>query len=57
VQRVNDRYACDTYAVAQSGFDPTKIGGGVSPDAAPTRQAIYYRADAACLRVSGYTVR
>src|SRR5258705_7605453 len=41
VQQVKDRYACDTYAVEQSGFDPTKIGGGVSPDAAPTRKAIY----------------
>lgn len=57
VQAARDRYECDIGAVDQTGFDPTKHDGGVSPDALPGKRADYLRAEAACFQARGYVVR
>jgi hypothetical protein len=56
-QQASDRYECDISAADNTGFDPTQEDGGVSPDAAPAKQADYFRAETACLQVRGYRVR
>jgi hypothetical protein len=56
-QQASDRYECDVSAADKTGFDPTQEDGGVSPDAAPAKQADYFRAETACLQVRGYRVR
>ncbi len=55
-QQAMDRYECDISAVDQTGFDPTKEDGGVSPEAAPAMQARYFRAEAVCLEARGYKI-
>ena len=56
-QTAKDRYECYRWAVDQSGFDPTKTGGGVeAPDMASKRDD-YKRAEAACLDARGYSVK
>ena len=57
VQQANDRYACETYASDQTGFDPEKENGGISPRAASAKRADYFRAETACLKARGYTVK
>ena len=54
-QTANDRYACNTWAVAQSGFDPLNA----QQDAQATAQmrGDYRRAFAACLQARGYAVQ
>ena len=56
-QQANDRYECDASAVAETGFDPTKEDGGVPAEMERAKRAEYFRAEAACLAVRGYTVR
>jgi hypothetical protein len=56
-QQASDRYECHHSAVEQSGYDPTRAGGGVAPADATRRRADYFRADAACLDARGYSVR
>jgi hypothetical protein len=56
-QQARDRYECHRYAVEQTGFDPTQASGGVSPEAAASKRADYFRADSACLDGRGYSVR
>ena len=52
-----DRYECHSWAVTQSGFDPTQPLGGVPASEAANKRADYQRAERACLEGRGYTVR
>lgn len=52
-QQSKDRYECYRWAADQSGFDPTRTGGGTSTDACDA----YQRAQAACLEARGYSVK
>ncbi len=56
-QQSKDRYECHSWASGQSGFDPTKAGGGVAPQDADNRRTQYNRAMSACLEGRGYTVK
>jgi len=56
-QQSKDRYECHSWASGQSGFDPTKSGGGVAPQDANARRADYNRAMTACLEGRGYSVK
>lgn len=49
-QQATDRYECHKWAVAQSGFDPTRSPSSGSP-------VDYRRAMAACLDGRGYTAK
>jgi hypothetical protein len=53
-QQAKDRYECHTWAVSQTGFDPSKPppGGGTA-----TQTDDYRRAIGACLEARGYTVK
>jgi hypothetical protein len=48
-----DKFECHRWAVGQTGFDPTQVGGG---DASGNRSN-YQRAQAACLEGRGYSVK
>jgi hypothetical protein len=48
-----DKFECHRWAAAQTGFDPTQVGGG----AAPGKRSDYFRAQAACLEGRGYSVK
>ena len=52
-QSDKDKFECHKWAAGQTGFDPTKTGGG----AAPGNQSNYLRAQAACLEGRGYSVK
>lgn len=54
-QQRNDRFECHDWAVGQTGYDPTLVGGGTGYSA--SRRADYLRAMSACLEGRGYTVR
>jgi len=56
-QQASDKYECHRWAVDQTGFDPTRAGGGVAPGQQDLKRADYRRASAACLEARGYTVR
>lgn len=56
-QKSDDRYECHAWAVQQSGFDPTRQGGGVEDSQADARRADYRRAEVACLEGRGYSVK
>jgi len=56
-QQSQDRYECHAWASNQTGFDPTKPGGGVSPDQNGAKRDQYRRAMTACLDARGYTVQ
>jgi hypothetical protein len=53
-QQAKDRYECHTWAVSQTGFDPSRPqpGGGTL-----TQTDDYRRAMGACLEARGYTVK
>jgi hypothetical protein len=51
-QQANDKYACHSWAVTQSGFDPAQ---GVTASA--SKRENYMRAQAACLDGRGYSVK
>ena len=53
-QSANDRYACNTWAVAQSGFDP--LNARQDAQAPAGARAGYRQAFAACLHARGYSV-
>jgi hypothetical protein len=56
-QQATDRFECHDWASSRTGYDPTRVSGGVPPeDAAPARAA-YLRAMTACLEARSYTVR
>ena len=52
-----DRYDCHSWAKAQTGFDPTQVGGGVPPGHEASSHSQYDRAMSACLTARGYEVR
>jgi hypothetical protein len=56
-QQADDRYACHRWAVSQTGYDPTRLGG--EEDQADKEQVRedYRRAMAACLEARGYSVK
>jgi len=56
-QQADDRYACHRWAVSQTGYDPTRLGG--EEDQADKKQARedYRRAMAACLEARGYSIK
>lgn len=56
-QQSTDRYECHAWAVQQSGFDPTRPGGGVAESAIEPKRADYRRAEGACLEGRGYSVK
>jgi len=56
-QQSTDRYECHAWAVQQSGFDPTRPGGGVAESDNDARRADYRRAEGACLEGRGYSVK
>lgn len=56
-QQATDRYECHTWATNQTGFDPTKVSGGVSVDEARIKRDGYLRAMSACLEGRGYSVK
>jgi len=55
-QQASDRYACHSWAKNQTGFDPTRPGGGVAQSEEASRRSEYRRAISACLEGRGYTV-
>ena len=55
--QARDRYECHSWAVSQTGFDPSQSGGGVSASENAARRSEYLRAIGACLDARGYTVR
>jgi hypothetical protein len=55
-QQAADQFECHKWAQGQTGFDPTQVGGGVSPDKADASRNNYNRAMSACLQGRGYQV-
>jgi len=55
-QQAKDRYECHRWAADQTGFDPTRAGGGADADSAAKR-ADYVRAQGACLEGRDYSVK
>ena len=51
-QSQNDRYECHSWAVNQTGFDPTRAAAQSSGNAADYRRAMI-----ACLDARGYSAR
>ena len=56
-QQARDRYECHRFAVAQSGFDPTRSTGAASPAPGNEPQSDYERAQSACFEARGYASR
>jgi hypothetical protein len=56
-QQAADRDECHQWAVARTGFDPTRPAGNVAQTDMTSKQADYRRAEAACLDGRGYSVR
>jgi hypothetical protein len=56
-QQQRDRCECHRSAVDQTGYDPTKSGGGVPSDLAASKRSDYFRAETACLDARGHSVR
>jgi hypothetical protein len=55
-QQAKDRNACDTWAVSQTGYDPSSQSGNAG-NQTDTKLADYQRALGACLDGRGYTVK
>jgi hypothetical protein len=56
-QQSKDRYECYRWAANQTGFDPTKVEGGVSLSTSGGKAEAYRRAETACLTGRGYSVK
>jgi hypothetical protein len=57
-KQADDQFECHTWAVGQTGYDPTKTPSADLPfDEMASRRADYFRAFSACLDAHGYTVR
>lgn len=56
-QQSQDRYECHSWASNQTGFDPTKPGGGVPPEQNGAKHDQYRRAMTACLEARGYSIQ
>jgi opacity protein-like surface antigen len=55
-QQSADRYACHSWAVGQTGFDPSEPNNSASPSDLAKRRSDYRRAMSACLEARGYSV-
>ena len=56
--QAKDRYECHSWAVSQTGYDPTQPSAGDMPEAQRNQmRADYNRAQGACLDGRGYTVK
>lgn len=55
-QQWADRYACDSWAKTQSGFDPASPTDSAASDVNASRRDQYRRALTACLEARGYEV-
>jgi hypothetical protein len=53
-QQADDRYQCNSWAVGQTGYDPTKPADATS---SLQKKADYQRAMGACLDARGYSVK
>jgi hypothetical protein len=53
-QQAKDRYECHSWAVSQTGYDPTQPAGGVP---SVQKRADYQRAMSACLDARGYSAK
>jgi hypothetical protein len=57
-QQATDKTECQTWAQAQSGFDPTtSVPAQGAPPIANNKRSDYMRAQAACLEGRGYSVK
>ena len=56
-QQAKDRYECHSWAVSQTGYDPTQPPAGVPATQMSQKRADYQRAMGACLDGRGYTVK
>ena len=57
-QQAKDRYECHSWAVSQTGYDPTKPSAGNTPEAQQNQlRADFQRAQCACLDGRGYTMK
>jgi len=56
-KQATDRYECHSWAVSQTGYDPTKPPAGVIAAQMSQNHADYQRAMGACLEGRGYTVK
>jgi uncharacterized protein DUF6515 len=56
-QQATDRYECHHAAVEQTGYDPTREGGGVPAEVAAAKRTDYFRVAVACLDARGYSVK
>jgi hypothetical protein len=56
-QQADDRYACHIWAVSQTGYDPTSLGGEQGQVDTKQAREDYRRAMAACLEARGYSVK
>jgi len=56
-QQADDRYACHSWAVNQTGYDPTLPDGEVPEADRRQTRADYHRAMSACLEARGYAVK
>jgi len=56
-QQAKDRYECHSWAVSQTGYDPTQPGGNVPVAEHTSKRAEYFRAMKACLEARGYSVQ
>jgi hypothetical protein len=53
-QQAEDRYQCHRWAVDQTGYDPTRVSGGVP---SVQKRGDYQRAMVACLDARGYSAK
>jgi len=56
-RQATDRDECHQWAVARTGFDPSRPAGNVAETDMTSKRADYARAEAACLDGRGYSVR
>ncbi len=56
-KQATDRYECHSWAVSQTGYDPTQPPAGVPAAQMSQKRADYQRAMGACLDGRGYTVK
>jgi len=55
--QAKDRYECHSWAVSQTGYDPTQPTSGMSEAQMNQMRADYQRAQGACLDGRGYTMK
>jgi hypothetical protein len=56
-QKANDSYECHSWAMSQTGYDPTQPTGGVPESQTNQKRTDYQRAMSACLDARGYTAK